>query len=106
MTAAQVRDALSRLPRCAGQASDAVLAYTQVKMERSKIVQTAGILMLGCFGFVYLDPVGQNCWTKFKNMWLQVEGICADNHMFALASTNRRSHDGEQKEAKVPVWEH
>ena len=106
MTAAQVRDTLSRLPRCAGQASDAVSAYTQVKMERSKIVQTAGIGMLGCFGFVYLDPVGQNCWTKFKNMGLQVEGICTDNRRIALASTNRRSPDGERKGAKVPGWEH
>ena len=33
MTAAKVMDILSRLPRCAGQAADAVSAYTQVKME-------------------------------------------------------------------------
>ena len=33
MTAAKVMDIISRLPRCAGQASDAVSAYTQVKME-------------------------------------------------------------------------
>ena len=33
MTAAQVMDIISRPPGCAGQAADAVSAYTQVKME-------------------------------------------------------------------------
>ena len=33
MTAAKVRDVVARLPGCAGQAADAVSAYTQVKME-------------------------------------------------------------------------
>ena len=33
MTEAKVMDIISRLPGCAGQAADAVSAYTQVKME-------------------------------------------------------------------------
>ena len=33
MTAAKVMDIISRLPDCAGQAADAISAYTQVKME-------------------------------------------------------------------------
>ena len=33
MTAAKVMDIISRVPGCAGQAADAVSAYTQVKME-------------------------------------------------------------------------
>ena len=33
MTATNVMDIISRLPRCAGQPADAVSAYTQVKME-------------------------------------------------------------------------
>ena len=33
MTAAKVMDIESRPPGCAGQAADAVSAYTQVKME-------------------------------------------------------------------------
>ena len=33
MTAAKVMDVISRLPGCAGQAADALSAYTQVKME-------------------------------------------------------------------------
>ena len=35
MTAEKVMDIISRLPGCAGQAADAVSAYTQVKMEDS-----------------------------------------------------------------------
>ena len=37
MTAAKVMDIISRLPGCAGQAADALSAYTQVKMEDAPI---------------------------------------------------------------------
>ena len=41
MTAAKVMDIISRLPVCAGQAADAVSAYTQVKMEDApKLLKT------------------------------------------------------------------
>ena len=44
MTAAKVMDIISRLPGCAGQAADAVSAYTQVKMGRcSKIIENSTI---------------------------------------------------------------
>ena len=33
MTAAKVMDVIARLPGCAGQAADAVSAYTRVKVE-------------------------------------------------------------------------
>ena len=33
LTAAEVMDVIARLPGCAGQAADAISAYTQVKME-------------------------------------------------------------------------
>ena len=39
MTAARVMDIISRLPGCAGQAADAVSAYTQVKMEDVKLLK-------------------------------------------------------------------
>ena len=40
MTAAKVMDIISRLPRCEGQAADAVSAYTQVKMvEAPKLLK-------------------------------------------------------------------
>ena len=35
MTAAKVKDIISRQPSCAGQAADAISAYTQVKMENA-----------------------------------------------------------------------
>ena len=44
MTAAKVMDIISRLPGCAGQAADAVSAYTQVKMEHvHKLLQKSNI---------------------------------------------------------------
>ena len=33
ITAAKVVDVIARLPECAGQAADAISAYTQVKVE-------------------------------------------------------------------------
>ena len=36
MTAAKLMDVTSRLPECAGQAADAVSAYTQVRMKDAK----------------------------------------------------------------------
>ena len=46
MTAAKVMDIISRLPGCAGQAADAVSAYTQVKMEDApKLIENSQIGM-------------------------------------------------------------
>ena len=46
MTAAKVMDIISRLPGCAGQAADAVSAYTQVKMEDApQIIENSQIGM-------------------------------------------------------------
>ena len=46
MTAAKVMDIISRLPRCARQAADAVSAYTQVKNEKcSQIIENSKIGM-------------------------------------------------------------
>ena len=46
MTAARDMDIISRLLGCAGQAADAVSAYTQVKVERySQIVENSRVTM-------------------------------------------------------------
>ena len=46
MTAAKVMDIMSRLPGCAGQAADAVSAFTHVKIGRcSKIIENSQIGM-------------------------------------------------------------
>ena len=43
MRAAKIMDIISRLPGCDGQAADAVSAYTQVKMERSQIIENSKV---------------------------------------------------------------
>ena len=46
MTAAKIMDNIPRLPGCAGQAADAISAYTQVKMEEvPKIIENSQIGM-------------------------------------------------------------
>ena len=77
MTAAKVMDIISRLRGCAGQAADAVSAYTQVKMEdapnfvekfRSQIVQISG--------FVYHDTIGLNHGPVWKIQSFLLSEIC------------------------------
>ena len=46
MTAAIVQDVISRLPGCAGQASEAVSANTRVKMEDAKVIGITRIRVL------------------------------------------------------------
>ena len=45
MRAAKVMDIISRLPGCAGQAADAVSAYTQKNTRCSKILENSKIVM-------------------------------------------------------------
>ena len=53
MTAARVMGIISRLPGCAGQAADAVSAYTQVKNGRcSKIIENSKIRNVQTLGYV------------------------------------------------------
>ena len=50
MTAAKVMDIISRLPGCAGQAADAVSAYTQVRMEDApSLLKNSDVRMSRCF---------------------------------------------------------
>ena len=55
MTTAKVMDIISRLPRCDGQAADAVSAYTQVKMEYVPKLLKIPNRNVQTFGFVYHD---------------------------------------------------
>ena len=61
MTAAKVMDVIARVPRCAGQAADAVSAYTQFKMKDAptllKIPKSQNVQI---FGFVYQNTNGRN----------------------------------------------
>ena len=58
MTAAKVMDIIFRLPGCAGQAADAVSAYTQVKMEDAPNCSKFPNRNVQTFGFVYYDTNG------------------------------------------------
>ena len=76
-----VMDIISRLPGCAGQASDAASAYTQVKME--DVPQFLGLPESECpqlSGFVYHSPAARNHGTKFKIQWNRLEEMCTDTH--------------------------
>ena len=67
MTTAKVMDIMSRLPGCAGQAADAVSAYTQVKMEDAPTLLK--ILKSECPNFWIRLP--KHKWPK---SWSSMEG--------------------------------
>ena len=61
MTAPRVKDIISRLPGCAGQAADAVSAKPKVKMEDTpKFFENSPNRNAQTFGFVYHDTNGLN----------------------------------------------
>ena len=66
MTRTEVIDIISRLPRCAGQAADAVPAYTQVKMEDAHKLFRIPKSECPDIGFVYHDTNGQNLGPVWK----------------------------------------
>ena len=67
MTAAKVMDFMSRLPGCAGQAADAVSAYTQVKMEDALYYSKFQFRNVQTLGFVYHDTNGLNHWSSMED---------------------------------------
>ena len=77
ITAAKVVDIKSRLPACAGQAADAVSAYTQVKMEDAPtLLKNSKIRMSRFFGYVYQSTDGQNHGPVWKIQSFLSKGIC------------------------------
>ena len=71
MTAAKVMDIISRLPGCAGQAADAVSAFSQVKMEDAhKLFKIPRI-----FGYVYQNNTG-NHGPVWKTQSFLLSEIC------------------------------
>ena len=73
MTAAKIMDIISRLPGCAGQAADAVSAYTQVEMKDAPKFQNGNVQT---FGFVYHDTDGQNPGPVWKTQSFLLSEIC------------------------------
>ena len=76
MTAAKVMDIISRLPGCAGQAADAVSAYTQVKMEDAPKLLKIPNRNVQTFGFVYHDTNGLNHGPVWKTQSFLLSEIC------------------------------
>ena len=76
MTAAKIMDIISRLPGCAGQAADAVSAYTQVKMEDAAKLLTCQKSECADVWIVYLDTNGLNHGPVWKTQSILLSGTC------------------------------
>ena len=76
MTAAKIMDIISRLPGCAGQAVDAVSAYSQVKKGRCSKLLKFPNRNVQTFGFVYHDTNGQNHGPVWKTQSFFLSEIC------------------------------
>ena len=76
MTAAKVMDIISRLPGCAGQAADAVSAYTQEKWKMLTNYSKFQNRSVQTFGFVYHDTNGLNHGPVWKIRSFLLSGIC------------------------------
>ena len=71
MTAVKVMDIISRLPGCAGQAADAVSAYTQGKNGRCiNVFKKCRFRMSRHFGYVYHNTNGQNHGPAWKTQFV------------------------------------
>ena len=76
MTAAKVMDIISSLPGCAGQAADAVSAYTQVKMKDAPSLLKIRSQNVQIFGFVYQDANDLNHGPVWKIQSFLLSEIC------------------------------
>ena len=81
MTAAKVMNVIARPPGCAGQAADAVSAYTQVKMEHAPVLlKTPKNKMAQTSGYVYHDTIGRTLGPVWKTQSLLLNEICMVIH--------------------------
>ena len=77
MTAAKIMDIISRLPGCDGQATDAVSAYTQVKMEDAhKFVKNSEIGVSRHLDSSTTTQMAQNHGPVWKIQSFLLNGIC------------------------------
>ena len=73
-TAAKIKDIISRLPGCEGQAADAVAAYAQVKMEDApKLQKNRNVQM---FEYIHHDTNGLNHGPVWKTRSFLLNEIC------------------------------
>ena len=83
-TATNVVDVIARQQDCAGQAPDAVSAYSQVKNERrSKIIQNSKVRMSRYFGYVPRH--------KWPTSWSNIEVFCGSHWTKCVRTPTRAS---------------
>ena len=73
MTAAKVMDVIARVPCCDGQASDAVPAYTQVKLEDAPRLLRIPKTECPDNGGVFHDTNGPKSWTNIEDPVVPIE---------------------------------
>ena len=76
MTAAKLMDIISRPPGCAGQAAEAVSAYTQVKWKMHRRYQKIQSQNVQIFGYVYQSTNGQNHGPVWKIQSFLLNEVC------------------------------
>ena len=77
MTAAKVLDVISRLPGCAGKASDFLCPHTQVKMTMFEIIKITRSWMPSNLGTYHVLEAHHHGIT-FQILWHQKKDTCTD----------------------------
>ena len=108
MTAAKAVDGAARLSACAGQAADAVSAYTQVIMEDASALLNSPSRNVQILGHVYHGLCGPNLGPALKTQQFLSYKICMDTHLpvFCGETTWRSSlgtRMGESTEMGMPI---
>ena len=95
LTAALVMDVIARPPRSAGQAADAVSAYTQVQMEDAPkncsefpSLNVHIYKYIYVYGYVFHDTNGPNLGQTLKIQWFLLNESYTDIHLLASCTTD------------------
>ena len=107
MTVSKVMNVIARLPGCAGQAADAVSAYTPSQHGgRSSIAETSQVRRVQTSGYVYQDRSGQIHLPTLKNRWFFLNQNCTDPHLLDnFGKDNSKMFCRTHGLKKVPNWE-
>ena len=106
LTAARVMDVISRLPGCAGQAADAISAYTQVRNGRCTIIVKKRSQNVQIFGYVYQNTKRPKSWSSMEDPVVPLERNLY-GHPLAGLLWERQFEKILLKHgwAKIPNWE-
>ena len=106
MAAAKIMDVIARLPGCAGQATDAVSAYTQAKLEDAPRLLKSPKSECPDVWIRLARHKCQNQGTKLKIPWYLLNETF-HGHPLARLQWERQFEDAllELGWAKIPNWE-